>query len=96
MAIIKAKMYDLFSDGTDLEKKLYRTIREYNSFDKSKLSDLVEDTLKHFKLQTAVQTKVYTDLYEIIQADGNIDQSETKALEILKQIIDLHTEKNAP
>ncbi len=48
MAAIKNKMNSLFSKGTDLEKKLYVTIREYNSFDKNKLTELLSDSIQHF------------------------------------------------
>ena len=40
MALIKKKMHALFPEGTDLEKKLYRAIRDYNNFDKSRLDAL--------------------------------------------------------
>lgn len=95
MATIKAKMSALYPGGTDIEKKLYLALREYNSFDKSKLADLFEETLRHFSVETPETDNVYTDLYEIMQADGKVEQSETKTLEALKQIINLHAEKNA-
>lgn len=95
LAAIKAKMNDLFVDGTDMEKKLYRAIREYNSFDKSKLNELFEDTFKHFGkyYHPPLKNKVFGDLNEIMRADGKVNQAETKALESLKQIIELCAEK---
>lgn len=95
MATIKSKMKGLYPEGTDIEKKLYLTIREYNAFDKSKLGDLFEETLGHFDLDVPKKNNVYNDLYEIMQADGKVEKSETKTLETLKQIIDLHAEKKA-
>ena len=50
----------LYAEGTDVEKKLYRTIREYNSFDKSKLNDLFEATLNHFSIEVPLKNTVYT------------------------------------
>lgn len=95
MAVIKSKMMTLFPAGTDFEKKLYTTIRTYNSFDKSKLNDLFEDTFHHFiKDGFAEKNKVYADLQEIISADGRIDKSETSALNALKKIIEMTAEKN--
>ena len=88
MAAIKNKMHALFSEGTDLEKKLYVTIREYNSFDKNKLTELLSDSIKHFSNDTTVDPQLFTDLKEIIQADGKVDQSEMNALEALKRMID--------
>lgn len=91
IATIKAKMVHLFSEGTDVEKKLYRAIREYHAFDKTELRNLFEDTFQHFSGQKQVGTNLYADLYEIVQADGKVDQAEAKELEILKGIIDKHT-----
>ncbi len=88
LAIIKAKMGKLFPEGTDLEKKLYSTIKQYNLFDKSKLNELFESSLRHFGNESASKSGLYSDLYEIIQADGKIHQSETSSLEVLKNIID--------
>lgn len=93
LSTIKVKMSGLYPEGTDIERKLYQTIREYNSFDKSKLAELFEETLRHFDLDTPKKNNVYNDLYEIMQADGKVEQEETKTLETLKQIIDLHAEK---
>ncbi|HMG88443.1 MAG TPA: TerB family tellurite resistance protein [Chryseolinea sp.] len=88
MAAIKDKMNGLFSAGTDLEKKLYVTIREYNSFDKNKLTELLSDSIRHFSNDAAVDAHLFNDLKEIIQADGKVDQSEVNALETLKRMID--------
>jgi uncharacterized tellurite resistance protein B-like protein len=87
MAAIKSKMSTLFPAGTDLERKLYLAIREYNSFDKSRLSDFVKDSFRHFGLDK--KSTVYADAFEIIRADGRIDQHETKALDALKQLLDI-------
>lgn len=95
LAAIKSKMGGMFAAGTDVERKLYNAIREYNAFDKSKLHELFEASLKHFSKEAPLKGDLYSDLTEIIQADGKVDQSETKTLETLKKIIDLHLEKNA-
>ena len=88
IAAIKVKMNTLFAEGTDLEKKLYSAIREYNSFDKSKLTELFADSIEHFSKNSAVEAHLFNDLSEIIQADGKVDQSETNALDVLRRIID--------
>lgn len=88
MAAIKVKMNSLFAEGTDLEKKLYRAIREYNSFDKTKLTELFTESIEHFSKQSTVEGHIFRDLSEIIQADGKVDQSEKNALEVLKRIIE--------
>ena len=96
MKVIKEKMLRIFPKETDMEKKLYSTIREYNSFDKTKMNELIRDTFKEFQtVKFSQKYKIYTDMYDIINADGKIDDSETKALEALKQIIELGTEAKA-
>ena len=95
MATIKKKVGLLFQKDTDVEKKLYAAIRQYNLFDKSKLIELFEDTFKHFGQDTSVlKNNFYTDLNEIILADGKVVNSEIKALDALKEIIDLNSEKS--
>ena len=94
MATIKQKIAGLFEKGADIEKKLYIAIREYNSFDKTKLSDLFKDSFKHFSQDNSVmKNNFYKDLNEIILADGKIVHAETRALEALKEIIELNAEK---
>lgn len=96
MAIIKKKIESLFEKDTDIEKKLYAAIREYNVFDKSKLTELFEATFKQFSQDTSVLRKnFYSDLNEIVLADGKVVDAEIKALEALKALIDLYTEKSA-
>jgi len=95
MAIIKKKIEGLLDKGADIEQKLYTAIREYNSFDKSKLPDLFQGTFKHFSDDKSVmKNSFYDDLNEIIQADGKVHDMETRALQALKEIINLNTEKN--
>lgn len=88
MAAIKVKMNTLFAEGTDLEKKLYGAIREYNSFDKSKLTELFTGSILHFSKNSTVDAKLFNDLREIVQADGKVDQTEASALEALERMIE--------
>lgn len=88
MAVIKTKMMSIFPAGTDIEKKLYGTIREYNTFDKTKLDDLLAASIKHFKSDNRVKdSTVFTDIEDIIRADGKVSSSESKALEAITKII---------
>jgi uncharacterized tellurite resistance protein B-like protein len=88
MAIIKSKMTGLFPEGTDFEKKLYQAIREYNTFDKVKLNEVLNDSFHHFKDAELNGQKLIRDLSEIVNADGKVDPAEGKALGILKELID--------
>jgi uncharacterized tellurite resistance protein B-like protein len=96
MKVIKEKMKRIFPQDVDLEKKLYTTLREYNAFDQSKMSELIKDSFAHFSsVKFSQKYKIYADMYDIINADGKVDESETKALEALKQIIEMGTEAKA-
>src|SRR5690606_10706412 len=90
IALIKKKMLGLFPKGTDLEQKLYRTIRDYNDFDKSKLDALFKDTFEKFRgANPELRETLFKDIQEIAGADGVINSSESQALETLKRIIDV-------
>lgn len=88
MNVIKSKMEGLFSAETDFEKKLYQTIRAYNSVDKEQLPALFKETFGHFEKEDVAATKLLSDLHEIMNADGKVDPEEGKALEVLKEIIE--------
>lgn len=88
MTTIKSKMSGLYPEGTDFEKKLYLAIREYNTFDKAKLTEVLNDSFHHFKDAEMNGQKLIRDLHEIVNADGKIDPAEGKALGLLKELID--------
>jgi hypothetical protein len=91
LAAIKRKVEGLYDDNADAEKKLYTAIREYNSFDKDHLNILFRDSFQHFRDDQSVQkNQFYNDLNEIMLADGQVMQSEQKALQALKEIIELN------
>jgi uncharacterized tellurite resistance protein B-like protein len=91
MATIKKKIEGLFEENTDIERKLYLAIREYNSFDRSKLTSLFKESFKHFRDdQRVLKNNFYSDLDEIMQADGQVVLAETNALQALKEIIELN------
>ncbi len=94
MALIKKKMHTLFPKGTDLEQKLYRTIRDYNNFDKTQLDALFRATFEKFRgANPELRENLFRDIQEIAKADGALNASESQALEALKQIIDLSARK---
>ena len=88
MAVIKTKMAGLFPNDTDIEKKLYATIREYNSFDKAQLEVLFNDSIQHFKSGYPMpDNNLFADIQEIIRADGKVKVSEVDALTLISKII---------
>ena len=93
LGVIREKMSKLYPFESDLEERLEVAMNEYKAFDKSKLKILFRDTFNHFtNVKFAQKYKVYADMYDIINADGKIDESEAAALQELKEIIDISAE----
>ena len=91
MATIKKKISGMFEKDADIEQKLYASIRQYNSFDRSKLGELFRDSFKHFGEDQSIQgNSFYNDLTEIMQADGKVVDAEKLALQALKEIVELN------
>ncbi len=89
MDVIQEKMKDIYPEKMDFDKKLYQTLRDYNTFDKVKLPELFADTLQYFG-KDRDKEKILADLSDIIEADGMVQDSEITALTALKQTINLH------
>lgn len=92
--LVRDKMVKLYHpEEVDLDAKLGEALKQYNAFDKKQLRQLFHDTFNHFtSIKFAQKYKVYSDMYDIIHADGRVDDSETKALNELKEIIDINSE----
>ena len=94
VSVVKAKIKKIFPNAAEHEQKLKDAMEQYSAYDKTKLTDLFKATFAHFSnVKFSQKYKVYTDMYDIINADGTIDESETAALESLKKIIDLGVEQ---
>lgn len=90
--VIKEKMAKLYP-GEDVDKKFAAALDQYNAFDKKNLNKLFHASFAHFDtIKFAQKYRVYGDMYDIIYADGKVLESETKALEELKDIIDINAE----
>lgn len=88
--VILEKMRKLFPEPTHPEK-LDKAIKEYQSISSSEINQLIKNTFDKFAhIKFSQKYKVYRDMFDIINADGKIEESETAALEKLKAIIDLN------
>lgn len=89
LSVIKSKMKVLFPSGTDLEKKLYQSIRDYQKFDKAQLGELCADTISFYQNNNQqLPTRLLKDLQDIVNADGHIEKSEAEALAKLNGMLD--------
>lgn len=88
LAAIKSKMKALYPAGTDIEKKLYGALREYNNLDKAKLPALLANSVQRFASETSADPQsVLEAMTDIVRADGRVEPSETNALETLKNLL---------
>jgi uncharacterized tellurite resistance protein B-like protein len=90
--VIKEKMAKLYH-GENIDKKFTAALDEYNAFDKSNLNKLFHGSFAHFNtVKFAQKYRVYGDMYDIIYADGKVEESEQRAIDELKDIIDINSE----
>lgn len=91
--VILNKMSKLFPNETDLKGKLQMAIKEYRSVDPALTSNVIRESFLFFdKVTFAQKYKVYADMYDIVNADGKVEESEKHALDGLKEIIDMNAE----
>lgn len=88
--IIKEKMRKILPENTDVDKKFEACLDDYRAVKKEEIPIIMRHTFEHFKgVKFSIKYKVYTDLYDIINADGKVDESEKSTLDLLRSLIDL-------
>lgn len=91
--VILSKMGKLYPHEIDLKKKFEDAAVAYKKLDRETVMGIIKDTFQHFdQVKFAQKYKIYTDMYDIVNADGKIEESEKHALENLKAIIDLNAD----
>lgn len=94
--LILEKMGKLFPSEADPLTKLEKAEKDYLHMESELVSRVIVDSFKHFdQVKFAQKYKVYTDMYDIVHADGKVDETETIALEALKKIIDIGAENKS-
>lgn len=88
--VIIEKLTQLFPLEGNPKKKFDLALSDYQQRDKATINEFVHYSFRHFKnIPFAQRYKTFMEMYDIIHADGKVDESEKKALHALKQIIDL-------
>jgi uncharacterized tellurite resistance protein B-like protein len=91
--VILSKMTKLFPGETDPKKKFEMAVKEYRSLDPTITMSVIRESFMFFdKVTFAQKYKVYADMYDIVNADGKVEESEKHALDGLKEIIDMNAE----
>ena len=94
-SIVREKMKKLFPEGEDLDAHFNRALEQYRNSPKEQIPVIIRDSFDHFNSVTfSAKYRVYTDMYDIINADGRVDQYEKNALDQLREIINLGIETN--
>src|SRR5579872_6951629 len=91
--VILGKMTRLFPAENELRKKLDLAVREYKALDQAMVINVIRESFLFFdKITFSQKYKVYADMYDIVNADGKVEESEKHALDGLKEIIDMNAE----
>jgi uncharacterized tellurite resistance protein B-like protein len=91
--VILGKMTKLFPLETDPKKKFDEAVTHYKTLTSHQSMEIIHATFKHFDhIKFAQKYRVYTDMYDVINADGKIEEAEKIALDALKKVIDLNAE----
>jgi uncharacterized tellurite resistance protein B-like protein len=95
-SVILDKMSRLFPAEADQKKKFDDAVKHYESLSHEKAVEVIRDTFRHFdQVKFAQKYKVYTDMYDVINADGKVEEAEKFALDALKEIINMNAEAKA-
>lgn len=93
--VILEKMNKLFPPEKDKNHLLKESIAHYKTIAPDSILPSIRETFQYFdQVKFPVKYKVYTDMYDIINADGVVDEAETKALDSLKKIINISAGTN--
>lgn len=88
--VILDRLTKLFPLEGNPKKKLDQAVIAYHEVDKSNLDEFIHQSFKHYNtVKFAQRYKIYTDMYDIMHADGKVADAEQVALNTLKKIIDL-------
>jgi uncharacterized tellurite resistance protein B-like protein len=89
-AVIVDKVHKLFPSSEDAAGIVAKAEEAYRAIDQSKVQAIIRDSFLQFDtVKFSQKYKIYTDMYDIIHADGKVDESETVALNELKEIIEM-------
>ncbi|MGE0590212.1 MAG: TerB family tellurite resistance protein [Cyclobacteriaceae bacterium] len=90
---ILSKVKKLFPSESEPKKRLDDAIAQYKTVKKEDLRTIIHDTFQQFThVKFTQKYKVYTDMYDIVHADGKVHEAEERALKELKEIIDVSSE----
>jgi len=88
--VILDRLTKLFPQEGNPKKKFDLAVSAYHEVDKATIDEFIHHSFKHFNtIKFAQRYKIYTDMFDIMHADGKVADAEQVALNTLKKIIDL-------
>lgn len=88
--VVLEKMNRHFPIEGDHKARYDQRVKEYNGIEKKMHHEIIKASFQYFDhIKFSQRYKIYADMYDIIHADGKVEESETKAVNELKEIIDL-------
>lgn len=92
--VIIEKMDKHFPLEGDHKRRYDETVNAYKKMTNVDHHLLIKESFNHFDhIKFSQRYKIYADMYDIIHADGKVSEAETKAVNELKEIIDILTAK---
>ncbi len=86
--VIKEKIQKLFPEGAEVDEIFADAKRNYESFTDEEVDKIINSNFrKHPDKSFTYKYKIFSELYEIIIADGIVDARENQSLQKLKDII---------
>jgi len=93
--VILKKMLRLFPKEQDHKAKYLKFRKDYEQLQQEDIDYLIRNNFENFPNVTFTDKyRVYREMFDIINADGVIDESETEAMDKLKDIIDYEVKHN--
>lgn len=91
--VILNKIPKLYPNEGNPLAKLKAALSAYKEIKPTGIKEIIQDTFAHFdKVKFSQKYKVYTDMFDIVHADGKVHEAEERALRELKEIIDTGSE----
>ncbi|MBL7860582.1 MAG: TerB family tellurite resistance protein [Cyclobacteriaceae bacterium] len=92
--VVLEKMDKHFPLEGDHKRRFDETVMAYKKMVNVDHHQIIKDSFNHFDhIKFSQRYKIYADMYDIIHADGKVSEAETKAVNELKEIIDILTTK---
>ena len=90
--VIKTKMFKLFP-GKDVDHKFQESRKSFEALSPDEIENTIHLNFeKHKERSFTFKYKIFSDLYEIIIADGVVDFRENQSIQKLKGIIEQNME----